>query len=91
MSEHHHTRNVLERLNVLHRKLDSEGLHIRAKTVLMAIDEIESRAFVTDAMVTRALDASDFCRNELTAKWMRAALEAALTPDNERNVTQHEL
>lgn len=87
MSEHPHTRNVLERLNVLHRKLDSEGLHVRAKTVLMAIDEIERRAFVTDAMITRALDASDFCRNEQTAKWMRAALEAALSTDNEGNAT----
>lgn len=39
---------------------------------------------VTEDMVNRALDAADYCRNPDTAKWMRAALEAArLPPDTE--------
>ncbi|ESY42041.1 hypothetical protein X747_14775 [Mesorhizobium sp. LNJC384A00] len=40
---------------------------------------VKERA-VTEEMVNRALDAAAYCRNPDTAKWMRAALTAALTP-----------
>jgi len=34
------TNEVLERLNILWKKLDDEGLYVRANTVALAIEEI---------------------------------------------------
>ena len=44
MTSPYYTRDVLARLEILWRKLDDEGMHVRANTVALAIDEIKRLA-----------------------------------------------
>jgi hypothetical protein len=44
----HTTDEVLERLEILWRKLEDEGMYVRANTVALAIDEIKKGQLAND-------------------------------------------